>query len=81
MAYNMLCAMEEDEKVSDLKARLEEKMSKGYKRLVTFETPDEGYEWFGSSPPHEALSAYGLQEFVDMAANSQLVDPVMVARL
>lgn len=67
MAYNFVSELEESEKVNDLKARLEEKMNKGYDRLVTFETKDEGYEWFGSTPPHEALSAYGLQEFTDMA--------------
>lgn len=81
MAYNFVAELEETEQTVDLKARLEEKMNKGYKRLVTFETADEGYEWFGSTPPHEALSAYGLQEFTDMAINSQVVDPVMLDRL
>lgn len=81
MAYNFVSELEETKQTLDLKARLEEKMNMGYKKLVTFETPEEGYEWFGSSPPHEALSAYGLQEFTDMAANSQIVDPVMLDRL
>ena len=63
MAYNFMSAMPESDEVNDLKGRLEEKMKKGYDRLITFETEDEGYEWFGSTPPHESLSAYGLMEF------------------
>src|SRR5262249_49772466 len=38
----------------------------GYKRLIGFETKSQGYEWFGAVPAHEALSAYGLVEFLDM---------------
>jgi len=39
----------------------------GYKRLLGFETAQHGFEWFGKTPPHEALTAYGLLEFTDMA--------------
>jgi alpha-2-macroglobulin-like protein len=38
----------------------------GYKRLIGFETSQDGFEWFGHTPPHEALTAYGLLEFTDM---------------
>jgi len=38
----------------------------GYKRLVGFETKVNGFEWFGHTPPNEALTAYGLMEFTDM---------------
>lgn len=44
-----------------------EKLDKGYKRLVGFWCPDRGYEWFGQNPGHEALTAYGLLHFNDMA--------------
>ena len=43
-------------------------LDRGYKKLVGFETPEKGYEWFGGAPGHEALSAYGLLEFHDMKA-------------
>ena len=43
-----------------------EKLKKGYDRLTTFETSTKGYEWFGKSPGHEALSAYGIAQFNDM---------------
>ena len=40
----------------------------------------EGYEWFGgTAPPHEALTAYGLLQFRDMA-HVREVDPAMLKR-
>jgi len=44
------------EKVLDVKARIE----RGYERMIKYETPTGGYEWFGSSPGHESLTAFGL---------------------
>jgi alpha-2-macroglobulin-like protein len=38
----------------------------GYQRLIGFETAENGFEWFGHTPPHEALTAYGLLEFTAM---------------
>jgi uncharacterized protein YfaS (alpha-2-macroglobulin family) len=51
----------------------------GYKLLTGYETPDKGYEWFGKTPGHEALTAYGLMEFADMAKVYD-VDRKMVER-
>jgi uncharacterized protein YfaS (alpha-2-macroglobulin family) len=42
-------------------------LEKGYKRLIGYECKKRGYEWFGGDPGHEALTAYGLLEFTDMA--------------
>ncbi len=42
-------------------------LDKGYKLLTGYETPEKGYEWFGHTPGHEALTAYGLMEFADMS--------------
>src|SRR3989440_11488186 len=39
----------------------------GYQKLLTFERPGGGFDWWGSGPPLGWLSAYGLQEFNDMA--------------
>jgi hypothetical protein len=44
-----------------------EKLDAGYKKLVGFWCPDRGYEWFGQDPGHEALTAFGLLHFTDMA--------------
>jgi len=51
----------------------------GYKRLIGFETSEHGFEWFGNTPPHEALTAYGLLEFTDMKEFIG-VDKKMLAR-
>jgi len=51
----------------------------GYRRLIGFECPEKGYEWFGADPGHEALTAYGLLEFTDMAKVTT-VDAQMLAR-
>ncbi len=40
----------------------------GYKRLLTFEVKGGGFDWYGNPPAHEALTAYGLMQFVDMKA-------------
>src|SRR5204863_7538113 len=43
-------------------------------------TKARGYEWFGSEPAHEALTAYGLLEFVDMKDVYGDVDRAMIDR-
>ncbi len=55
-------------------------IGKGYERLVAYETQEKGYEWFGEKPGHEALTAYGLMEFRDMAMVYPGVDAAMVKR-
>lgn len=61
-------------------ARAGELLDKGYERLVSFETQEKGYEWFGSTPAHEALTAYGVLEFADMKRVYGGVDDAMLAR-
>ena len=38
-----------------------------YKKLLGSQSRSNGYEWFGADPGHEALTAYGLMQFTDMA--------------
>jgi hypothetical protein len=54
-------------------------LDRGYKLLTGYETKQKGYEWFGQTPGHEALTAYGLMEFADMAKVYE-VDHSMVER-
>jgi uncharacterized protein YfaS (alpha-2-macroglobulin family) len=63
-----------------LLARASGLLDQGYKKLAPYETPTKGYEWFGGSPGHEALTAYGLMEFADMKAVYPEVDEGMVKR-
>ncbi len=69
-----------DSKDDKTVSRAEDLLDKGYKRLITFETKDKGYEWFGSNPGHEALTAYGLMQFNDMKKAGEKVDQKMVDR-
>jgi hypothetical protein len=70
----------------EVERRARELVARGYDKLVSFECTNtarnakEGYEWFGgTAPAHEALTAYGLMEFRDMA-RVQDVDPKMLKR-
>ena len=61
----------------ELKAR--EYISQGYQRLLTFEVDGGGFEWFGQTPAHNILTAYGLMEFSDMS-KVHPVDPAVISR-
>src|SRR6185312_15315334 len=61
-------------------------LDRGYSKLVSFECPDtprrmkQGFEWFGAADrQHEALTAYGLLQFKDMA-RVHPVDPDLIKR-
>ncbi|MFL5243514.1 MAG: alpha-2-macroglobulin family protein [Gemmataceae bacterium] len=65
---------ESDQAKPELEARARDLLARGYDKLLSFEclnqskNTKEGYEWFGgAAPAHEALTAYGLLEFRDMA--------------
>jgi hypothetical protein len=62
-----------------LVARTQGTLDRGYKLLTGYETKQKGYEWFGQTPGHEALTAYGLMEFADMSRVYD-VDRQMVER-
>jgi hypothetical protein len=51
----------------------------GYQRLVSFEVPGGGFDWFGQPPANRTLTAYGLLEFEDMARVHN-VDPSLLDR-
>ncbi len=66
--------------------RAKELLDRGYAKLVSFECPDtplkarQGFEWFGAADQqHEALTAYGLLQFKDMA-RVHPVDPELIKR-
>jgi hypothetical protein len=70
----------------ELERRARDLLARGYQKLTSFECQDpgqnkrRGYEWFGgTAPPHEALTAYGLLQFRDMARVYD-VDVSMVER-
>jgi hypothetical protein len=70
----------------DVSKRAKDLLTRGYSKLVSFECPDSkisgklGFEWFGSPDmQHEALTAYGLLQFKDMARVHE-VDAQMIQR-
>jgi hypothetical protein len=77
---------ESNQEKPEIEARARDLLARGYDKLVAFECQNmnknkkEGYEWFGgTAPAHEALTAYGLLEFRDMA-KVHPVDAQMVER-
>jgi uncharacterized protein YfaS (alpha-2-macroglobulin family) len=51
----------------EVEAKARQYIHLGYQRLLTFEIPGGGFDWFGRPPANRVLSAYGLMEFRDMA--------------
>ncbi|MEM7392666.1 MAG: alpha-2-macroglobulin family protein, partial [Verrucomicrobiota bacterium] len=51
----------------------------GYQRLLSYEVNGGGFEWFGKTPAHNVLTAYGLMEFYDMSKVHD-VDPELIKR-
>lgn len=78
MALQYLKTMKVDN--PKLEAKAKKLLEDGYQKLTAFETKENGYEWFGSAPAHEALTAYGLMEFEDMKSVFGGVDQKMVDR-
>lgn len=72
---------------TDASRKARELLERGYGRLVSFECPDskagcrQGFEWFGAADrQHEALTAYGLLQFKDMARVHPVVDADLLRR-
>lgn len=70
------------EKAVEMEEEIIDKLAIGYKRLVGYHTPTGGIEWFGSSPGHEALTAYGIGQYhMFMAENLPFVDRAEVGNV
>ena len=77
---------ESEQSKPEVEKRARDLLARGYQKLTSFECTvpgqqkKEGYEWFGgTAPAHEALTAYGLLQFRDMAKVSD-VDQQMLER-
>lgn len=51
----------------EIQMKAEEYINVGYQRLLSYEVSGGGFEWFGNSPAHTFLTAFGLMEFYDMS--------------
>jgi uncharacterized protein YfaS (alpha-2-macroglobulin family) len=63
----------------EVEARARQYIHLGYQRLLSFEIPDGGFDWFGRPPANRTLTAYGLMEFEDMARVHD-IDPRLIER-
>lgn len=59
--------------------KLEQAISQGYQRILTFEVKGGGFDWYGKSPADTRLSAYGVLELTDMS-RVHTVDPAVIER-
>lgn len=51
----------------ETESRARSLLEDGYKKLTAYECKDGGFDWWGRSPAHEGLTAYGIMEFKDMS--------------
>jgi 5-hydroxyisourate hydrolase-like protein (transthyretin family) len=65
--------------VPQVEAKARQYIHLGYQRLVSYEVPGGGFDWFGNPPSNRTLTAYGLLEFADMARVHD-VDPNLIRR-
>jgi uncharacterized protein YfaS (alpha-2-macroglobulin family) len=63
----------------EIEAKARQYIALGYQRLVGFEVPGGGFDWYGRAPADVTLSAYGLMQFTDMARVHD-VDPELIRR-
>lgn len=70
-------------KISDVARRkkIRNYLKLGYEKLVGYETKVGGFEWYGDTPPHLGLTAYGLLQFYEMQSIYDGVDPKMMRRV
>jgi len=67
-------------KIDIMIKEMEKNLKLGYEKLVGFETSEFGFEWFGAAPGHEALTSYGILQFIQMAEVLPEVDRPMIKR-
>ena len=51
----------------EIQLKAEQYINLGYQRLLTFEVPGGGFDWYGRAPSNIILSAWGLLQLNDMA--------------
>lgn len=77
---NLQKDVQNQEKLDEMKFKITTNLTKGVKKLLSFETPTGGFEWFGKSPGHVTLTAYGIWQFIEMNKIGQYVDLDVIDR-
>lgn len=71
---------DKNDQINKMIAEGKTNLKKGYDKLISYECSEGGYEWFGSCPGNEALTAYGLLQFNEMKEVLSDVDDSMITR-
>jgi hypothetical protein len=71
---------DESDKIVQMKLEIEQNLKKGVAKLLSFETPTGGFEWFGQSPGHATLTAYGIWQFLEINEVTNLVPVEVIDR-
>ena len=71
LALNYL--QETGQGASEIEVRARQYIHLGYQRLLSFEVPGGGFDWFGRPPAHPTLTAYGLMEFGTWPGSIRLI--------
>jgi alpha-2-macroglobulin-like protein len=64
----------------EIEAKAQQFIQEGYRKLAAYETRLGGFEWYGNTPPHEGLTAFGLLEFTEMKKVYPGVSEAMLRR-
>lgn len=61
-----LLQLKENQNKTEQREKAQKYLQSGYKKLAAYEVRGNGFEWYGKTPANEALSAFGLIEFLEM---------------
>jgi hypothetical protein len=64
----------------EIERKAEQMIRNGYEKLVNYETTKNGFEWYGNTPPHQSLTAYGLLQFLIMKSLGFTINEKMFRR-
>ncbi len=64
----------------EMEKTLKNHINYGYGRMMGFEIPTGGFEWFGNPPANAPLSAWGLLQFTEMSELVDDFDPDVIDR-
>ena len=68
------------EKYEEMLFNIKTNLKKGATKLLSFETETGGFEWFGQSPGHPTLTAYGLWLFKELNEVGKYIGPDVIDR-
>ncbi|HEY1047694.1 MAG TPA: alpha-2-macroglobulin family protein [Bacteroidia bacterium] len=79
MAYHLIKQIDNPLFLKNQK-QMEVILRSGYSQLAAYETKDGGFEWYGNTPPHEGLTAFGLLQFHELKQTGLSVDEKLEKR-